>query len=93
MRIFRRLIDFILFAKAWLRNRNDIIDALRAQLESEREKWRRENAILRSEIAIRDREIKSLALLLKRHDEHIQSQIAVYQRTIADHTTAGHDQR
>lgn len=72
-----RLIDFLILVRNLFRSRRDTIQRLSEKIEEERRQHERELERLRSDITLRDLQIKQLTAINRRDLERVEREIAI----------------
>lgn len=72
-----RLIDFLILVRNLLRSRRDTIQRLSEKIEEERRQHERELERLRSDVTLRDLQIKQLTAINRRDLERVEREIAI----------------
>ncbi len=90
-----RLLDFLILLRGLFRERRDTIGRLTRRLDELRDEHERELERLRSEITLRDLQIKQLTAINRRDLERVEREIAiaVAGRAMASVEAAGRPQR
>jgi hypothetical protein len=78
------ILDWFLDLRARLVERRDLIEQQRHHIDSLHEGWRRREADLLSQVTLKDREIKSLALINEAQNARIEALIAACARAAED---------